>query len=149
MIYMMITQEKVKKVKTLQTKPKRRSPSTRKKGNDLYGIPKERFKQSGSYFEVDHIFKGIILLGVILLITFLIFFISSSTVPSESIWEDSFTGSSSPFLWVLPMSLVLILIGGILYFFHLQFSKLARFAEEVESGEFEKKVLKELEDGGK
>jgi hypothetical protein len=93
--------------------------------------------------------KGLILLGIILLITYIIFIISGATVSDQSIWEDSFSGSTTPLSWVLPIGLLLIVIPLILYFFHIQFVELSEFAEEVESGEFEKKILKELEEEDK
>jgi hypothetical protein len=90
--------------------------------------------------------KGLILLGVILLVIYFVFIISGSTVSDQHIWEDSYSGSVGPLSWVLPIGLLLITIPLILYFFHIQFVKLSEFAEEVESGEFEKRILIELEE---
>jgi hypothetical protein len=143
MIVMAIENKEKKRFKG-KRKIKRISPNDNER--ELYGLPKNWFDKTDSYFDLEHIIWSFILLGVVLLITFILFFISSATVPSESIWDDSFTGQLGTFGWVLPLSLLLILVGGILYFFYRQFSKLAEFAAEVESGEFEEKVLKELDD---
>ena len=138
----------------IENRNKRRLKSKRKikrirsndKESELYGLPKNWLDRTDSYFNLEHIVLSFMLLGAVLLITFILFLISSTTVPGESIWDDAFVGQRGTFIWVLPLSLVLILVGGILYFFNRQFSKLSEFAAEVESGEFEKRVLKELDD---
>ena len=141
-------------VMAIEDKEKKRLKSKRKikriRSNDnkreLYGLQKNWLDRTDSYLSLEHIIWSFMLLGAVLLITFILFLISSSTVPGNSIWDDAFVGQRGTFIWVLPLSLVLILVGGILYFFYRQFSKLSEFAAEVESGEFEKKVLKELDD---
>ncbi|MFW9878109.1 MAG: hypothetical protein ACFFG0_33935 [Candidatus Thorarchaeota archaeon] len=99
--------------------------------------------KNNSYFDISPISKGVILLGIILLLIYCIYFIVISSSPPENIHEDQIRGEGS-FDWIVPISLFLIIIGAIFLFIGHQFVKLSEFAQDVESGEFEKKVLKEL-----
>ena len=105
----------------------------------------ENNKNTEQELDFGSITKGLVLLGVMLLVTYLIFILASASVSDQSIWDDAYSGTSRTLGWVVPVSILLIVIPLILYFFNLQFTKLADFAAEVESGEFEKKVLAELE----
>ena len=104
-------------------------------------------KENESYFDFGSISKALIILGVIMLLACAFLYVISNIVTSEvSIWEDAFVGPRGAFLCAVPISMGLLVIGCILYLFHRQFVKLADIAKEVESGEFEKKALKELDD---
>ena len=104
---------------------------------------KKRLKNK-SYFDTSPISKGLILLGIVLLLVDCLYLIVSSNTPSENIHEDQIRGPAS-FDFIIPISLFLIIVGAVFLFISHQFVKLSDFAQEVESGEFEKKVLKELD----
>jgi hypothetical protein len=99
---------------------------------------------SNSYFTTSPISNGLILLGIILFLVYCFYSVVSANPPSESIHEDQIRGSGS-FDWVIPISLILIIIGAVFLFINHQFDRLSEFAQEVESGDFEKKVLEELD----
>ena len=102
-----------------------------------------------SNFSFGSLSKGLILLSAILSITFTLFFIVSTVISfntsEESVWEDAFVGQIVDFYWVVPVLVVLIFFWIIFYLLYLQLVKLSEFAYEVESGEFEEKILEELD----
>ena len=100
--------------------------------------------RNNSYFDTSPISKGLILLGVILLFVYCLYFVVSTNTPQESIHEDQMRGPGS-IDFVVPISILFIIVGGIFLFFSRQFVKLSDFAQEVESGEFEKQILEELD----
>ncbi len=102
-------------------------------------------KEDENYLDFGTLGKGFIILGVILLFMYVFLYLFTITVPEESIWDDAFLGVTNIFTVAIIPAIILIFIGGLLYFFHLQFVKLGEFAAEVESGEFEKKCLNEFE----
>ena len=105
---------------------------------------KTRLKKNNSFFDTSPISKGLIILGIIFLLIYYLYFGVSSNTPQDNIHEDQIRG---PGLldWFVPISLLLIIVGAIFLFISHQFVKLSEFAQEVESGEFEKKVLDELD----
>ena len=105
---------------------------------------KTKFKKNNSYFDTSPISKGLIILGIVLLLTYYLYFVVSSNTSQNNIHEDQIRG---PGLldWFVPLSLLLIIVGAIFLFISHQFVKLSEFAQEVDSGEFEKKVLEELD----
>jgi hypothetical protein len=69
--------------------------------------------------------KSFLFLGVVLLIIYIIFRLTSSFLDIANV--------------ILAFVILLIGVGIIFYFFHCQFSKLAEIAEEIESEEEAKK----------
>ena len=63
--------------------------------------------------------KSFLLLGVILLIIYIILQLTSSYLDIANV--------------ILAFAILLIGVGGIFYFFHCQFTKLAKIAEEIEN----------------
>jgi len=98
-----------------------------------------------NYLDLGGVGRGFIILGSILLLIYMVFILISANPAEGSIWDDAYTGDVDAISSALPISIILIAIGVIFYFFHYQFVQLSDFATEVESGEFEKKVLKELD----
>jgi len=102
--------------------------------------------KNNSYFHFGTILKGLIILGLVILLTFGLFYVVASTVPSESIWDDAFASRKVDLFFFVPVGMVLVILGSVFYFIHREFVKLGEFAAEVESGEFEKKLQEELND---
>jgi hypothetical protein len=102
-----------------------------------------------SYFDFGTLSKGLMILGIIVLLMYALLYISSFITSSQETWEGSFVGDVNAFLCALPLSIILLVAGGILYFFHRAFNDLGAFAQEVESGEFEEKISKELDEEDK
>jgi len=108
--------------------------------------PKRRLKKTNEdddYIDFGMLGKGFIFLGVILLFVYFFMFLLILTVPEEAIWDDAFVGANEILAATTLPGIILIIIGGLLYFFHIQFVKLGEFAAEVESGEFERKLAEE------
>jgi hypothetical protein len=94
------------------------------------------------YFSAQYDFKtGIFcklafILGLFLLIVSLFFIISSFLIGKESsgviqqIFDFSQTTHPTS---ILAFSIILLAVGVILYFFHCQFAKLAKIANEIEN----------------
>jgi hypothetical protein len=93
-----------------------------------------------NYIDFGSVGKGLIFLGVILLFIYFVLYIFTITVPENSIWDDAFLGVNNIFTATTIPAIILLFIGGLLYFFHIQFVKLGEFAAEVESGEFEREL---------
>ena len=106
---------------------------------------KKKVEGDGSDFDFVSISRGIFILGIVILITWILYFIASTNTPEENISEDEFRGPNV-IVCAIPIAVILIGLGVFLFFINRGFLGLVEFAEEVESGEFEKKVLKELED---
>jgi hypothetical protein len=94
------------------------------------------------YIDFGSLAKGFMILGLVLLFIYSVLFIFTVTIPDESIWDDAFLGMANIFIATTVPAIILLFIGGLLYFFHIQFVKLGEFAAEVESGEFERKLSK-------
>jgi hypothetical protein len=112
--------------------------------------PKKRLRKAkmnndddDNYIDFGALGKGFLFLGVVLLFMYVLLYLFSTTVPEESIWDDAFLGVTNIFTAMTMPAIILMVIGGLLYFFHLQFVKLGEFAAEVESGEFERKLAEE------
>ncbi len=99
--------------------------------------------EDDNYIDFGALGKGFLFLGVVLLFMYVFLYLFSITVPEESIWDDAFLGVTNIFTATTMPAIILMVIGGLLYFFHLQFVKLGEFAAEVESGEFERKLAEE------
>lgn len=82
--------------------------------------------------------KALILFGGIILSTHIILNVFSADALQQGTWEDVWFLPRSQFSIVPVISILMIVFGIILYFLHLQFMKLEKIAEEVESGKFEK-----------
>jgi len=96
------------------------------------------------YFEVNNDFKTGFLcklsvgIGIVFLIIFLVLKIASVflTEDSEGILNQIYELSQSTIPdSMIALSLILIFIGIVLYFFNCQFSKLAKIAKDVENDE--------------
>ena len=96
------------------------------------------------YFEVNYDFKTgflcklSIALGIFFLIIFI--FLKTATIflteESVGILNQIYEISQSTIPdSMIALSLLLIFLGIVLYFFNCQFSKLAKIAEEIENGE--------------
>jgi hypothetical protein len=97
-----------------------------------------------SQTDFNSVGKGLIILGSILLLTYFLFFAFSTNTPQENISEDEYRGPNI-ILCAVPISILLIGLGALFFILTRPLVKLSEFVEEVESGRFEEKVLKELE----
>lgn len=95
------------------------------------------------YYDFAAISKGLFILGAITIVSFLLFFLLSTFVYAESSWKFFSLHRIAPF--ALTISLFLIVFGGIFYIVHRQFVKLARVAEDVESGRYDEEYDEENE----
>jgi len=98
---------------------------------------KERHFSAYNDFKTGIFYKLSILLGIILLIIYAFLKISSVFIKGESAgWIQNIYNfsQSSRADSIIAFSVILLAVGVILYFFHYQFSKLAKIAEEIENG---------------
>ena len=100
---------------------------------------------SDNYLDMGSVGRGFVILGCILLLIYMVFYLITINPAEGSIWDDAYAGDIDAINSALPISIILIAIGMIFYFFHYQFVRLSEFALEVESGEFEQEVIKELD----
>ena len=90
-------------------------------------------------FDLDSIMKGLFIFAMVLLLIYCSIFFIGAILYKNSIWDDAYLGNISATSGFLPIILILLTISGLLFFLTRQFNKLAKFADEVESGEFERK----------
>jgi len=99
---------------------------------------KKRYFSAQDDFKTGSLCKVTLFLGFSLLIIFLFSKISALIIDKNSpglakqIYDFSQTSYPNS---ILAFSIILIGIGAILYFFHCQFTKLAKIAEEIEKSE--------------
>jgi len=100
---------------------------------DALGLFKSKKRTVNQYKKTSNtLFKISLFFGVILLIIFIILKIGSLLGKDSGLYElstSSIPGS------VISISIILIAVAFIMYFFDYQFSKLEKIIEEVESGE--------------
>ena len=102
---------------------------------------KKRYFSTKDDFKTGFLCKFTLFVGIILLIIFIFFKVSSFIFGEESqgfvrqIYD--FSQSIYPNS-ILAFSMIFLFVGIVLYFFSCQFAKLAKIAEEIEKGdEFE------------
>jgi len=99
---------------------------------------KKRYFSIQDDFKTGFFCKITLLLGLILLLVYLFSILSSFIIGEDSsgfvrqIYDFSQTSYPNS---ILAFSIILFGVGGILYFFHCQFSKLAKIADEIEKEE--------------
>jgi len=101
-------------------------------------MTKTRYFSTQDDFKTGFTCKLTLFFGLILLLIFifskLIAFIAgnNSTGFLKQIYDFSQTSAPNS---ILAISLILLAVGVILYFFHCQFAKLARIADEIEKSD--------------
>lgn len=104
---------------------------------------KKRYHSAHSDFKTGITCKFAFFLGILLLIISLFFKISSFLIDSGSAGDlqpiYDFSQTTYPDS-ILAFSIISFFIGFILYFFHCQFAKLAKIADEIEKGEHSEDV---------
>jgi hypothetical protein len=98
---------------------------------------KKRYFSAKSDFKTGFLCKFAFIVGIVLLIISLFFIISSFLIESGSsgIFQEIYTFSQTNYpSSILAISIILFAFGFILYFFHCQFEKLAKIADDVEKG---------------
>ncbi len=99
---------------------------------------KKRYFSAYSDFKTGFFCKFFIFLGVVLLIIYLFFKIISIIAGegSSGIVQqiNDYSRTTYPDS-ILAFAIILFAVGFILYFFHYQFGKLAKIADEIEKGE--------------
>ena len=101
-------------------------------------MPKKRYFSAKEDFKTGFTCKLTLFFGILLFLIFvfskLISFIvgENSTGILKQIYDFSQTSSPNS---ILAISMILFAIGVILYFFHYQFAKLAKIADEIEKSE--------------
>jgi hypothetical protein len=100
---------------------------------------------NNSYYDFGSLSMILIVSGFLMLFTFILFYIGAFMSTMEGTWEGSFAGNVNAIICALPLGIVLLIAGIVMFIFHRLFSDLGDFAEEVESGEFEEKIISELE----
>ena len=106
----------------------------------LINMFKKRYFSASDDFKTGFLCKFTLFIGILLLIIFLFFKISSLIIGFGS---SGFLGQIYDFSQttypnsILAFSMILIFVGIVLYFFNCQFAKLAKIADEIENGEFD------------
>jgi hypothetical protein len=102
---------------------------------------KKRYFSTKDDFKTGFLCKFTLFVGILLLIIFIFFKVSSFIIGEESsgfvrqIYDFSQTIYPNS---ILAFSMIFLFVGIVLYFFSCQFAKLAKIAEEIEKGdEFE------------
>jgi len=99
---------------------------------------KKRYFSAQDDFKTGFFSKLTLFFGLVLFIIFLSVKISALIVGADSIGLAKqiydFSQTSYPNS-ILAFSIIVLGIGAILYFFHCQFAKLARIADEIEKSE--------------
>ena len=127
-------------IKSFVKKRRKRIVKRTKTNGELdFGLTKNRQQT-----DFNSVGKGLIILGSILLLTYILFFAFSTNTPQENISEDEYRGPDI-ILCAIPISILLIGLGALFFIITQPLVKLSEFVDEVESGRFEEKVLKELE----
>ena len=99
---------------------------------------KKRYFSANSDFKTGFLCKLTLFLGILLLIVFIFLKVSSFMIEKESegflgqIYELTQTTIPDS---ILAFSIIFLGVGIILYFFHCQFAKLAKIADEIENEE--------------
>ena len=99
---------------------------------------KERHFSAYYDFRTGFFYKLSILLGIILIIIYASLKIISTFIKEESTgWVKALYdfSQSSKSEAIIAFAIILLAVGIILYFFHYQFSKLAKIAEEIENSD--------------
>ena len=97
---------------------------------------KKKYYSAYHDFRTGFLYKIFILFGLILLFIYIILKIISFVFNNQSnglineIYNFSISNTTGT---IIAFSILLLAIGIIIYFFHLQFSKLAKIAEEIET----------------
>lgn len=99
---------------------------------------KKRYFSAHDDFKTGFFCKLTLFLGLVLLLIFIFSIISALIIGENSsgfakqIYDFSQTDYPNS---ILAFSIILFGVGAILYFFHCQFSKLAKIADEIEKAE--------------
>ena len=102
---------------------------------------KKRFFSAHEDFKSGFLCRFTFIFGIFLLIIFIFLRVSSLIIGAGS---SGFLGQLYDFSQttypnsILAFSMILIFVGIVLYFFNCQLSKLAKIADEIENGEFDK-----------
>lgn len=97
---------------------------------------KEKYFSVHNDFKTGFLYKLLLFLGIFLLIVFIFLKVSSFIIGSGGsslvgqIYEFSQTTYPNT---ILAFSIILLGVSAILYFFHYQFAKLAKIADEIEN----------------
>jgi uncharacterized membrane protein len=104
----------------------------------LIDMTKEKYFSVHNDFKTGFFFKLLLFLGIFLLIVTVFFKIGSLVIGGGGssvvgqIYEFSQTTYPNT---ILAFSIILLGVSAILYFFHYQFAKLAKIADEIENEE--------------
>ena len=99
---------------------------------------KRRYFSVHSDFKTGMFYKLFFILGIVLIIIYIFLAVSSFFIGEESsgIFQQIYDFSQTTYPnSILAFSIIFLAIGFILYFFHCQFAKLAKIADEIEKGE--------------
>jgi len=99
---------------------------------------KRRYFSVHDDFKTGFLCKFFLFLGVLLLLVFVFFKVSSLFISSRGtgFLQLIYDFSRSSYVdSIIAFSIIFLGIGIILYFFHCQFAKLARIADEIENEE--------------
>lgn len=101
-------------------------------------MAKKRYFSVYSDFKTGFLFKLLLIFGVFLLLVYIFFKISSFVIGSggSSIVGQIYDFSQTTYPnTILAFSIILLGVSAIFYFFHYQFAKLAKIADEIENEE--------------
>ena len=99
---------------------------------------KKRYFSPHDNFKTGFLCKFTLFIGLILLITFIFFKISSIIIGEEEtgIFQNIYEISQSSIMdSIIAFSIIFLGVGVIFYFFQCQFAKLAKIADEIECDE--------------
>lgn len=112
----------------------------------LIHMIKKRYFSINENFKTCFLYKFFLLIGIILLLIFVFFKVSALIIDKESsgfakqIYD--FSQSTYPNS-ILALSIIIIAISIIFYFFYCQFVKLAKIADEIEKEEESNDLIEE------
>jgi len=101
-------------------------------------MTKERHFSADNDFRTGFFYKLSISVGIVLIIIYASLKIISTFIKGESTgWMKVLSdfSQSSKSEAIIAFAIILLALGVILYFFHYQFGKLAKIAEEIENSE--------------
>lgn len=99
---------------------------------------KKRYFSAHSDFKTGIFCKLAFFLGILLLVISMFFIVGSFLIDeaSSGILQQIYSFSQTTYPnSILAFSIIFLAVGFILYFFHCQFAKLAKIADEVENEE--------------
>jgi len=86
--------------------------------------------QKPLFADLGTLSKGLLIFGMIILITYFLIYITTFTGSFEGTWEGRFTGNVDRFFCALPGAVMLLIAGVVIYIINGGFDNADEFDEE-------------------